>query len=318
MNERAKTCLLVLAGLPGAGKSTIAKGILDHLSSSAANIQATHVHFDDFYNNNDATKFNMDEWKRARDKALETIESHLTAPSTSHFCLIIADDTFHLRSMRIQARTLARKHQAAHIQLYIDTFLNQALLQNKGRPNPLPDHIIITAALHTMQSPASSSLPWDSKCLKYSEIQALGSNYPTTTPATEQQQIIMVLWNVIWKEWGPPLPPAPDPAEVEAERDQARQATAASTMHQLDITLRSMVGKVMAEWTSEHVNNKQYTKELEKDMNQARRLLLTKVRRDNGHSECDRSQYIVMEFAQQQESMVRRYHRQLQRLEKRC
>jgi hypothetical protein len=171
-----------------------------------------------------------------------------------------------------------------------------------------------------MQSPASSSLPWDRKCLKYSEIQALASDIPPTTATTKQQQNLMViLWNVIWKGWGPPLPPAPDPAEVEAERDQARQATSASTTHQLDINLRSMVGKVMKEWTassSEHVNNnKQYTKDLEKDMNQARRLLLTKVRQhDDGNSDHDgdASGYIVMEFAQLQESIMRRYHRQLQ------
>jgi tRNA uridine 5-carbamoylmethylation protein Kti12 len=318
MSERATTCLLVLVGLPGAGKSTTAKCIIDHLSSSSADIQATHIQFDDFYSANDGTKFNMDEWKRARAKALETIESHLTAPladpptSTSLYRLIIADDTFHLRSMRAHAHSLARKHQAAHIQLYIDTCLKQALLQNKARPNPLPDHIIVTAALHTMQSPASSSFPWDKKCLKYSEIQSLASDIQQQQ---QQQQQLILLWNVIWKEWGPPLRQVPHPTEVEAERDQARQATSANRTHQLDITLRSMVGKVMKEWISslsEHENNKQHTKDLERDMTHARRLLLTKVHHGNADDSDSDTEYIVMQFAQQQESIMRRHRHQLQ------
>ena len=75
-----------------------------------------------------------------------------------------------------------------------------------------------------------------------------------------------------------------------------------------------MVGKVMKEWTSsspKHVN-KQYTKDLERDMTHARRLLLTKGRHGKDDDSDNNTEFIVMEFAQEQESIMRRHRRQLQ------
>jgi hypothetical protein len=124
--------VLVLCGLPGAGKSTLARRLMQR--SGGGHLEVHHLSFDDIFfgdeSSADVEQFDASKWRLSREQALLQVE-HLIqdslqpdglSPYTPSLCdgtptlsalagnrLIVVDDNMHYRSMRRQCFQVAKK-----------------------------------------------------------------------------------------------------------------------------------------------------------------------------------------------------------------
>ena len=158
----ARACLLTMCGLPGAGKSTLARAVAARAESDG--IRVSLVSFDDVErrlasekseasasrgdDTGDSTPgFDAATWKAARLEALATVERLLLSETEGSIggerdggenddrrrSLIIADDNFYYAGMRQQCHRVARRARAAYAQLFVSISVAQAHKRNESR-----------------------------------------------------------------------------------------------------------------------------------------------------------------------------------------
>jgi O-phosphoseryl-tRNA(Sec) kinase len=116
----ARAMLLVLCGLPGAGKTTLARRLASSLTDGPAQVQAEvrHCSFDSVYFGGDdggseaeaPPEFELGRWRQSRAQALAQVERLIAesrAPTSSS--LVVVDDNMYYRSMRHQCYLIAKK-----------------------------------------------------------------------------------------------------------------------------------------------------------------------------------------------------------------
>jgi len=171
----ARACLLTMCGLPGAGKSTLARAVAARAESDG--IRVSLVSFDDVERRLASEKseasasrgddaggstpgFDAATWKAARLEALATVERLLLSEAEASVgedgggekddrrrALIIADDNFYYAGMRQQCHRMARRARAAHAQLFVSISLAQAHARNESRD---PRDVVPRDALERM------------------------------------------------------------------------------------------------------------------------------------------------------------------------
>lgn len=171
----ACACLLTMCGLPGAGKSTLARAVAARAESDG--IRVSLVSFDDVerrlasekseasasrgYDAGGSTPgFDAATWKAARLEALTTVERLLLSEAEASVgedgggekddrrrALIIADDNFYYAGMRQQCHRIARRARAAHAQLFVSISVAQAHARNESRD---PRDVVPRDALERM------------------------------------------------------------------------------------------------------------------------------------------------------------------------
>ena len=118
-SSESTSCIIVLCGLPGAGKTTLAQSLLTRSTDDELKIQV--VSFDKMWHSEAKTggkaqdptvDFDPSVWKSARDKSLQQIaecidQSEAQKPKRHKFA-IIADDNMYYRSMRHRLFKFAR------------------------------------------------------------------------------------------------------------------------------------------------------------------------------------------------------------------
>ena len=158
----ARACLLTMCGLPGAGKSTLARAVAARAESDG--IRVSLVSFDDVERRLASEKseasasrgddaggptpgFDAATWKAARVEALVTVERLLLCEAEAENvdedgggekdhrrrALIIADDNFYYAGMRQQCHRVARRARAAYAQLFVSISEAQAHKRNESR-----------------------------------------------------------------------------------------------------------------------------------------------------------------------------------------
>ena len=157
----ARACLLTMCGLPGAGKSTLARAVAARAESDG--IRVSLVSFDDVERRLASEKseasasrgddaggstpgFDAATWKAARLEALATVERLLLSEAEASVgedgggekddrrrALIIADDNFYYAGMRQQCHRMARRTRAAYAQLFVSISVAQAHKRNESR-----------------------------------------------------------------------------------------------------------------------------------------------------------------------------------------
>ena len=156
------TTVVVLVGLPGSGKSTIARHLCQTRQSSV------HIEYD-------AVAASLSEeddlaaWRRSRTAAVEDLKKHLK--ESPH--LIVLDDNFHLRSMRKDIYQICRNHVVNGMAIYfgvafIETPVEICLDRNakRGGRNRVGDDTI-TKMSATLEAPDTSKSPWDSTSIRF-------------------------------------------------------------------------------------------------------------------------------------------------------
>ena len=171
----ARACLLTMCGLPGAGKSTLARAVAARAESEG--IRVSLVSFDDVERRLASEKseasasrgddaggstpgFDAATWKAARLEALTTVERLLLSEAEASVgedgggekddrrrALIIADDNFYYAGMRQQCHRIARRARAAHAQLFVSISVAQAHARNESRD---PRDVVPRDALERM------------------------------------------------------------------------------------------------------------------------------------------------------------------------
>lgn len=147
--------IVVLIGLPAAGKTTFSQKIVKRLSS---NSKCHTINYDALIKNH--TK---DHYKQSRKSVLDSVESLImglrskTAPCKQ---LIIVDDNMYYRSMRHEYYKLAKSFQLSFLQVFIDIDVNMALIRNARRNTKLPDKVIQDMA-SKIEVPDSHQNHWE-------------------------------------------------------------------------------------------------------------------------------------------------------------
>jgi len=243
----ARTCLLALCGLPGAGKTTLSRRMARHLAETHPKVLPKVISFDEVGEQAGlGEEYSPEVWKANRRKAHSLVESELKQDpgDAGQKKLVIVDDNAHLRSMRRQMYLLARKHRAAFVILYLETPLSVALESNDTRRDVaegsskkndvVPAHVI-TKMDRDLEVPDGKRNKWESKSIRISTL--LSSQGP---PNPEER-----LWEQIAELWREPVPME---AVVDASSSSSSGAPSLSEIHQFDLAKRKEVSSLVEEW----------------------------------------------------------------------
>jgi len=257
---RAHALVVVVCGIPGAGKTTACEALRQHLlagssptttgrgdeADPARRVDVTHVCFDAFVApppDAEAEGFSPEAWERARKDALGAIARALDrSPQTctaGFGRVVLVDDTMHYRSMRREVQRIAGRCEAAYLQVFVDAPLDVALARNaqrRSRPvggssslprSALPD-AVVARAFSALERPDVD--PWGAIVIPASD----GATFDAAA-----------VWDALNARWGPATRFV-SPEEEAARLRAARDASAASQAHQLDCALRREITEAAA------------------------------------------------------------------------
>jgi len=230
------SCIVVLVGLPGAGKTTFAK-----------RLGKTTVSFDEVLplDQQRALAAGADgepqagEWKLARRDMRDRVRGALLGGCQ----VVVVDDNNYYRSMRYEYHQLARELNAGFCQIYLKVSdITTALESNAKRPDAtrVPDDVVRNMT-ERLEAPDPLSHPWES----------FSFAIDVETWRTDPDQLVPTVMSVIEAAGASPVAPLPDGKEAEARREAARLTTDKSVLHRVDKRLRKIVGDRIAEALSE-------------------------------------------------------------------
>ena len=168
-------------GAPASGKSSYAASLLAQSTSSTSlptiHLLSLDTLYDTAISPTSSLSFSPTAWHDSRILALTTASQLLTsltsspasptpAPCPAHVLLI--DDVFHLRSMRLPYLRLCRLHRVAYAQLFLDEALPTCLARHSSRLSPAsrpsPSHVPLTPGLiSTLHSAFERPTPAEAK-----------------------------------------------------------------------------------------------------------------------------------------------------------
>lgn len=273
---QAGTLLLLLCGLPGAGKTTLAAQLLAHACTLEQPLAAHHICFDELGCGVEPSTFSPAAWKHARKHALAAVAKALVAAgaegagssgsSRSTRVLVIVDDNSHLRSMREEAYSLARKHGAAYTALHLCCPPTLAAERNEARPprKRVPPEALARMAACFETPGVPTAPPWDRDAI----VVDAGNSID-----------VGALWRQVWNTWGPPEPRPFDAAAATAAKAAAQQATAASLAHAVDLACRQAISDMMQRLAGAHKERRAAMANL---LNKERQAILIELRQHLG------------------------------------
>jgi O-phosphoseryl-tRNA(Sec) kinase len=257
-------CLVMFIGLPGCGKTTLCRALVECFKTSYKSPSST-VHYAipicydelipaDVFQYQDYNS----QWKEARRCIVNYVKtlvlclkgmgefsvanSHEMAAREELLRIaqnekqirvyIIIDDNMYYRSMRYEYYQLARLYSLGFCQLFVQCSVSVALNNNSSRDRGMavPDEII-TRMAHKLEPPDGQNNPWETfsltvpfedwtvmKIMKISDFLSNAAEHPVVVPE--------------------------DDSEV---HHKARIICLTNVIHQVDVTLRKLVGDKMRE-----------------------------------------------------------------------
>lgn len=166
--------LLVVMGLPAAGKSTLARAL-----------DGIHVRFDDDLDDD----FDVERWHESRRASLNRVRAALATDAK----LVIADDNCQYRSMRHTLFKLARDASCAFATVFVDVDVEEALRRNARRDDKVPEVTIRRMA--SQLEPPDPSSSWERHSIVSSDVDAVyelvrraESEGPPPKPLSDEQR----------------------------------------------------------------------------------------------------------------------------------
>ncbi|KAM4525149.1 L-seryl-tRNA(Sec) kinase isoform 2-T2 [Odontesthes bonariensis] len=298
---RTPACLCVLCGLPAAGKSTLARGILS--AAAEQEWRAVVVPYDDLIPEDafltrveeDGVKLQYmhTEWKSHRQAVLQCVEQFLKRPEVfAEFpssslingaawerciqalrhpeglkpdrtpLLFLLDDNFYYPSMRYEVFQLARKYSLGFCQVYLQCDLESCISRNRGRTRPIPAEVILEM-VKRLESPNPQKNSW--------EMQSVTLN---TTDNVSKCDIQRVMELISWALTNP-LSPAEDDTE-QKEADRLKCAT--SVVHRADQACRRLISEAMKTARESQVPSEQM-RSLAAELNESKATFLHNLRK---------------------------------------
>ena len=129
--------LIILCGLPASGKSTFANKFKSILEITIKDSQAIIIDPDRIRNNLFPEFFNYKKESIVRKKNLKEVRKALKKG-----IIVISDDLNYYTSMRHDLKDIADKYKLPYYIVYISTPLEQCIIWNKQRGEPIPNELI--------------------------------------------------------------------------------------------------------------------------------------------------------------------------------
>ncbi|GAB1597237.1 L-seryl-tRNA(Sec) kinase-like [Argonauta hians] len=258
------TCILILCGLPAAGKTTLAK-TLTASTELSPDFHIVHLPYDDLMPDQVAAvltekpqtgKMEMTSWKKYREDIVSCVEnivkswpeadmefppgvsvdlwtrirhsfiSHNRGDKQRHL-LVIIDDNMYYQGMRYPFYQLARKYNIGFCQVYLESTIDMALRRNNERSVRIPEEVIHTMAAK-FEPPTPAERHWEvhSLSIKQQSVGTIEAILGLVTVAIENK-----------------VAPLTDNVELQ---EMSRVKCSVSTLHQADQVLRKLVSEKMS------------------------------------------------------------------------
>jgi tRNA uridine 5-carbamoylmethylation protein Kti12 len=296
--------MLVLCGIPGSGKSTIAAALAT--AAKATGTLVTLVDFDKQAGDL-LEEFDPEKWKKYRATSLESIAQALdssqrkisnseaasatttASSSSSSFIndstmktrkhLLIIDDTMHYRSMRAECWRIARATGAAYLHAHIKCPLERALERNQLRPpgQRVPEKVVRRTAAIFEPPEENQHCLYDSDA--YKVLLDIEDSVPNKENGSDLKSLQSgwALWTQVDVAWGPPTPAPFDERAEKSRITEARRNTAESLLHHVDVQTRKYLTEVVSS-SSSIAGGKQARRKIAEDLNRERRHVLERIR----------------------------------------
>ncbi|EQC38437.1 hypothetical protein SDRG_04146 [Saprolegnia diclina VS20] len=277
--------ILVLCGLPGAGKSTFARALAD---AALRTYEVHYISFDDVFvarfAANDGS-FAPEQWKDAVAAIYVEVELALAAASMSGKPrVLLLDDNMYYRSMRKKYLQLCRQRNVGFGVIHVDTPPDLCRARNAARPNPVPD-VVFRRMQALFQPPRPSAQPWEARSI------VIDLSTADSTPHALCAALAMIAEAVA-------APEVDTAQESMLEKERSRAATIASVLHRADLVLRQLVGSILRDAKESNTTS---LPTLAKHLARAKEAVL----RDQARDACDTDDDVV-------DSLVAAFLRQCQ------
>ncbi|XP_011409618.1 PREDICTED: L-seryl-tRNA(Sec) kinase-like [Amphimedon queenslandica] len=296
-SRSSHTCILLLFGIPGSGKTTLSRELVlrkssqehsdQHRETKSTQFDIVHICMDDYYptDEREGSEKNSDEfinddfdWKQYRHIVTENIDEYLSGKSNVMFStggeikvegeknevikLLIIDDNLHLRSMRKEFVQIARKYTCGFALVYLSCQLDSAIKRNSTRPFPVP-HQTIVNIYQRIEPPQEN---WERHAITIDS-----TNNDKEWIETACSRILKLCQDAIEDPQMPQL-------DLTAERAESQRITSESLMHQADQILRQFVSNEIK--SIQELADKRIIKETALKANETRKLLLHELQQD--------------------------------------
>ncbi|KDO27292.1 hypothetical protein SPRG_22201 [Saprolegnia parasitica CBS 223.65] len=267
--------LLLLCGLPGAGKSTFARAIADAASRT---YEVRCISFDDVFAAHfaaDGGSFAPQQWKAAVAAIYTEVESALAAASTSGKThILLLDDNMYYRSMRKKSCSCVDSPDLCRA-------------RNAARQSPVPD--VVFRRMHALFEPPSPSMhPWEARSI------VVDLSSADAMPAALHAALAMIAEAVA-------TPEVDTTQEIVLEKERSRAATLASVLHRADLVLRQLVGQILRDAKE---SNKASLPALAKHLSAVKEAVLREYARDTRDNDDDIVDGLVAAFLRQYDALA--------------
>ena len=269
------TCVVLMVGVPGAGKSTITAAIeccSGQLASllHTSELSVTRFVFDDLISVPIATRDvdrdvgdGHDEsasFKAQRARVYEQVERHVIASVQQghpHRQLVLVDDNMFYRSMRYHYAKMARTHGCAFVQLMVEVDEATAMERDAQRPDAQRvGGACIASMFERLQRPRPELFAWERESYtiinsERIQLDARDNDADRTMvlPCNPNERLdaLEPVLRAIVSAWLAYTPPSTlNDTTIDAIRAADRERTQQSVQHQADIRARRVVSQVMA------------------------------------------------------------------------
>jgi O-phosphoseryl-tRNA(Sec) kinase len=275
-------CLVLICGIPGAGKSYLARAIYDHLLRPSKEIRdffegtlrycptPIMINFDQIERELQVSSIGMTMgesehnklliWHLARLSAYERVDRILSNCGDTRY-LVLIDDNFYYRSMRYKFCQLARKHRVGIISIRVDCDVSKAMARNSERES---EERVKSEVIERMVRVFEDAEPgsWE----KYYTVICVDDRKPLE---------VQLPWERIVEAWVDPPMMAEDKT---AESEMQREKTEKDFLHQLDLQLRHKISAAARSWKERNemtpdVNTESLKRFMEAINNERKRVL---------------------------------------------